>query len=147
MNPRPRYLGIDHGAKRIGLAYGDELGVATPLPAVVGGEPAKRWDRLAAVVKARGITEIVVGLPLNMDGTSGPKAREAEAFASRLRAEFQIPVHLADERLSSYEAEASIPASRRRLVRASGAIDSRAATIILQDYLNSLDIGAEGPAP
>jgi putative Holliday junction resolvase len=146
MSARPRLLGIDLGTKRIGLAYGDELGVATPMPAIVGGEPAKRWERLAVVIRERKITEVVVGLPLNMDGTSGPKAFESEAFAARIRDEFQLPVHLADERLSSYEAESTIPASRRRSVRASGTIDSRAAAIILQDFLNAREIGKEGPA-
>ncbi|HEY1764429.1 MAG TPA: Holliday junction resolvase RuvX [Opitutaceae bacterium] len=147
MNSGPRFLGIDHGTKRVGLAYGDELGVATPMPAIVGGEPAKRWERLAAIIKERRISEIVLGLPLNMDGTSGPKAREAEALAVRLRTEFQVPVHLADERLSSYEAESTIPPSKRRSVRSLGTIDSRAAAIILQDFLNARDIGREGPSP
>jgi putative holliday junction resolvase len=66
----------------------------------------------------------------------GPKAKEAEAFAQRLRGELALPVHLVDERLTSYEAESSIPKARRREVRASGLIDSRSATLILQDYLD-----------
>ena len=131
-----RCLGIDYGTRRIGLSYGDDLGVATPLPALVDAEPGKRWAALAAVVAQRRITDFVVGHPLNMDDTAGPKAKEAEAFAARLRAEFGCPVHLIDERLTSYEAEASIPKGRRREVRASGLIDSRAATLILQDFLD-----------
>ena len=71
-----------------------------------------------------------------MDDTAGPKAKEAEALAERLRTEFGLPVHLVDERLTSYEAESTIPKSKRRDVRASGLIDSRAATIILQDFLD-----------
>ena len=71
-----------------------------------------------------------------MDGTAGFKAKEVDAFATRLRAEFGLPVHLVDERLTSYEAEATIARAKRRDVRASGIIDSRAATIILQDYLD-----------
>ena len=131
-----RCLGIDYGTRRIGLSYGDDLGVATPLPALVDAEPGKRWTALAAVVAQRRITDFVVGHPLNMDDTAGPKAKEAEAFAARLQAEFGCPVHLIDERLTSYEAEASIPKGRRREVRASGLIDSRAATLILQDFLD-----------
>jgi putative Holliday junction resolvase len=131
-----RFLGIDHGTRRMGLAYGDEIGVATPLPAISSEDPARQWAGIAAVLEGRRITEIVVGHPLNMDGSSGPKAREVEAFASRLRSEFNLPVHLVDERLTSYEAESTIPPSRRRAVRKSGLIDSRAATIILQDYLS-----------
>jgi len=130
-----RFLGIDYGTRRIGLSYGDELGVATPLPALVDVDPARRWDALLGLARQRRIQELVVGHPLNMDDSAGPKAKEAEAFAARLAAELGCPVHLVDERLTSHEAEASLPASRRRAVRASGIIDSRAATLILQDYL------------
>jgi putative Holliday junction resolvase len=131
-----RCLGIDYGTKRIGLSYGDELGVATPLPALTDADPAKRRAALNEVVRQRRITDLVIGLPLNMDDTAGPKAKEAEALAARLRAELGLPVHLIDERLTSYEAESSIPKAKRREVRASGVIDSRAATLILQDFLN-----------
>jgi putative Holliday junction resolvase len=131
-----RFLGIDYGARRIGLSYGDELGVATPLPALIEADPAKRWTALVAVVTQRRITDLVIGYPLNMDDTAGFKAKEVDAFAARLREEVKLPVHLVDERLTSYEAESTIAKSRRRDVRASGIIDSRAATIILQDYLN-----------
>jgi putative Holliday junction resolvase len=131
-----RFLGIDHGTRRIGLAYGDDIGVATPLPAFASQDPAKQWARIAEVLKARRITEVVVGHPLNMDGSSGPKALEVEAFARRIRAQFNLPVHLVDERLTSYEAESTIPPSKRRAVRRTGLVDSRAATIILQDYLD-----------
>jgi putative Holliday junction resolvase len=131
-----RCLGIDHGARRIGLSYGDDLGVATPLPALTDADPAKRRAALAAIVKQRRVTDIVVGHPLNMDDSVGPKAKEAEAFAEALRREFGLPVHLIDERLTSYEAESTIVRARRRQVRASGIVDSRAATLILQDFLD-----------
>ena len=131
-----RFLGIDHGTRRIGLAYGDELGVATPLPALTHPDPGQRWSALLVVARERRVTELVLGHPLNMDDTAGPKAKEAEALAERLRTEFGLPVHLVDERLTSYEAESTIPKSKRRDVRASGLIDSRAATIILQDFLD-----------
>jgi putative Holliday junction resolvase len=130
-----RCLGIDYGEKRIGLSYGDALGVAVPLPALTAATAEKRQQALAALVRARNITDFVLGLPLNMDGSTGPKAKEAETFAAQLRADFGLPVHLVDERLTSYEAEETIPKSRRRAVRASGLIDSRAATLILQDFL------------
>lgn len=131
-----RCLGIDYGARRVGLSYGDEIGVATPLPALIDAEPAKRWAALVALVKARKITDFVLGFPFNMDDTVGFKAKEVEVFAEKLRTEFGLPVHFVDERLTSYEAESSIPKAKRREVRASGLVDSRAATIILQDFLN-----------
>lgn len=135
---RMRFLGIDHGTRRIGLAYGDDIGVATPLPAIVSGDPARQWAGIAAVLKERKITDVVLGHPLNMDGTSGPKAEDVERFARRMQAEFGLPVHLVDERLTSYEAELTIAPSKRRAMRKSGLVDSRAATLILQDFLDGL---------
>ncbi len=131
-----RFLGIDHGTRRIGLASGDELGLATPLPALVEADPAARRRALAGVVKARRIQEIVLGLPLNMDGSAGFKAKEVEAFAAELRAEFGLPVHLVDERLTSHIAEAGMNQKELRAIRAKGIVDSRAAAVILQDYLD-----------
>ena len=131
-----RCLGIDYGTRRIGLAYGDDLGVATPLPALVHSDPAQRWAALLLVARERRVTDVVVGHPLNMDDSVGPKAREAEELARRLQAELGFPVHLVDERLTSYEAESTIAKAARRDVRARGTIDSRAATLILQDFLN-----------
>ena len=131
-----RCLGIDYGTRRIGIAFGDELGVATPLPALVDPDPNKRWAALAELVKLRRVTDLVIGHPLNMDDTAGPKALEAENLARKIERDLGIPVHLIDERLTSYEAEATIAKSRRRDVRSSGIIDSRAATLILQDFLN-----------
>jgi putative holliday junction resolvase len=132
-----RCLGLDYGTRRIGLAFGDDLCVATPLAALSSADPAKRWSGLAAVLKDRRITDVVLGHPINMDGSSGPKAAEVEEFAGRIRAEFGLPVHLIDERLTSYEAESTIEPSKRRAVRRSGLIDSRAATLILQDFLDA----------
>ncbi|MBL9206357.1 MAG: Holliday junction resolvase RuvX [Opitutaceae bacterium] len=131
-----RCLGIDYGAKRMGLSYGDDIGVATPLPALIGLTSPDRLNALQALIKERRITELVMGLPLNMDDSVGPKALEVQKFADQLRQTFSLPVHLVDERLTSSEAEESIPKHRRRDLRSSGIVDSRAATLILQDYLN-----------
>jgi putative holliday junction resolvase len=131
-----RFLGIDYGTRRIGLATGDELGVATPLPALVEAELAARRLALAAVVKQRRIDEIVIGYPLNMDGTAGYKAKETDVVAAELRAEFGLPVHLVDERLTSHIAEQGMNQKQLREIRAKGIVDSRAAAVILQDYLD-----------
>lgn len=141
-----RFLGIDYGERRIGLSYGDELGVATPLPAITVVEEMKRRAALTSIIRDRRITELVIGHPLNMDDTAGPKAKEIEKVAERLRKEHGLPVHLVDERLTSYEAESTIAKSKRRDVRASGVIDSRAATLILQDYLDLRFPPSEPPA-
>jgi len=131
-----RCLGIDYGTKRVGLAHGDDLGVATPLPALIDSEEAARWTKLGDVIRQRRITDLVLGFPYNMDGSVGFKAKEVEAFAERLKAEFSLPVHLVDETLTSYAAESTIAKKSRRAVRDSGLIDSRAACLILQDFLD-----------
>ncbi len=131
-----RCLGIDYGTKRVGLAAGDDLGVATPLPALVDAEENARWIRLGEVIRRRRITDLVVGYPYNMDGSAGFKAKEVDAFAARLTAQFGLPVHLVDETLTSSEAESSIPKKDRRGLRDSGRVDSRAACLILQDFLD-----------
>ena len=130
------YLGIDYGTKRVGLAHGDEIGVATPLPALVDPDEAARWQKLGEIIRLRCITDLVLGYPYNMDGSVGFKAKEVDAFAVKLTAQFGLPVHLVDETLTSSEAESSIPKKDRRSVRDSGLIDSRAACLILQDYLD-----------
>ncbi len=131
-----RCLGIDYGTRRIGLAYGDELGIATPLPALTDADPAKRRAGLAAVAKARRVTDLVLGYPYNMDGTTGFKAKEVDAFAAQLRADLGLPVHLIDERLTSHMAEAGMTQLELREIRAKGIVDSRAAALILQDFLD-----------
>ncbi len=131
-----RCLGIDYGSKRVGLAHGDEIGVATPLPAVLEEAEDARWARLGDVIRTRRITDLVVGYPYNMDGSVGFKAKEVDAFVAELKARYGLPVHLVDETLTSYAAESSIKKKDRRGVRDSGLIDSRAATIILQDFLD-----------
>lgn len=133
-----RCLGIDYGTRRLGLSFGDDIGVATPLPALVQPTAEQRWVVLVEIVQQRRITDLVLGYPYNMDGSAGFKAKEVDAFAERLRKECGLPVHLVDERLTSYEAESTIAKAKRRDVRASGLIDSRAATIILQDYLDQV---------
>jgi putative holliday junction resolvase len=131
-----RCLGIDYGTKRIGLAHGDEIGVATPLPAILEGPGEAAWAKLGELIRQRRITDLVVGYPYNMDGTVGFKAKEVDAFAAQLKTRFALPVHFVDETLTSHEAESSIAKKKRREVRGSGLIDSRAACLILQDYLD-----------
>lgn len=132
-----RCLGIDYGEKRIGLAWGDELGVATPLPAAVEATPGARMEHIARLVKERRVTDFVVGYPYNMDGTVGFKAEEVDAFIARLEARFSLPVHRVDERLTSHSVEQGLGLSgkKERALRKTGVVDSGAATLILQDWL------------
>ena len=131
-----RCLGIDYGTKRVGLAHGDDVGVATPLPALIDADESARWEKLGEVIAQRRITDLVLGYPYNMDGSAGFKAKEVDVFAAKLKARFGLPVHLVDETLTSAEAESSIAKKDRRGVRGSGLVDSRAACLILQDFLD-----------
>lgn len=131
-----RALGIDYGTKRIGLAIGDELGLASPLPALVEQDAEQRWQSLARAIREKRITDLVIGYPYNMDGSVGPMAQRVDVFAARLRDSFGLPVHLIDESLTSYAAEATLPKKKLRQVRDVGLIDSRAAAIVLQDFLD-----------
>ncbi len=131
-----RCLGIDYGTKRVGLAHGDEVGVALPLPALIDPDEAARWQKLGELIRQRRITDLVVGYPYNMDGSVGFKAKEVDVFVGKLEKEFGLPVHRVDETLTSYAAESTIAKKDRRDVRASGLVDSRAACLILQDFLD-----------
>jgi putative holliday junction resolvase len=136
-----RCLGIDYGERRIGLAYGDELGVAVALAAAVQPTVDERMAAIGAVISARRIDQLVVGYPYNMDGSAGFKAREVDAFIAELERRFQLPVARVDERLTSHLAESAWRQTARRGhrlrdIRDSGRIDSQAAAIILQDYLD-----------
>src|SRR5471030_1467408 len=98
------FLGLDYGAKRWGLSFGDELGLAVPLTAAVAPDAEQRFTQVAREITTRKIAELVVGYPYNMDGTAGFKAREVDAFIAELERRFRLPVHRTDERLTSHEA-------------------------------------------
>lgn len=139
-----RYLGIDWGEKRIGLAFADELGVATPLSAAVDAKKKARLARIGGIVEARKVDAFVVGYPLNMDGSAGFKAREVDAFVAELERRFRLPVHRVDERLSSHAVESAFRGGRKP-ARRSGAVDSSAAALILRDFLQSQSGAPEVP--
>ena len=131
-----RCLGIDYGSKRVGLSHGDEVGVALPLPALIDPDETVRWQKLGELIRQRRITDLVIGYPYNLDGSVGFKAKEVDGFVDKLEKEFSLPVHRVDETLTSYTAEAGIAKKDRRGLRASGLVDSRAACLILQDFLD-----------
>ena len=134
-----RYLGIDWGEKRWGIAYADELGVATPLEAITQVDASARWDALRRVVVQRRVDGFVVGYPYNMDGSVGFKAKEVDAFIGELEQQFPaIEIHRVDERLTSHAAGSGWSERQKREQRRSGKLDSSAAAIILQDFVDQL---------
>jgi putative Holliday junction resolvase len=132
-----RYLGLDLGKARIGLALADDvLRTARPLEVVAHVSEREDLARIAAVAREWEVGQAVVGLPLNMDDSEGPAARHARAFAARLGEALGVPVALHDERLSTFEADDRLRgrgvAPRDRRAR----IDAEAAAVILQGWLD-----------
>jgi putative Holliday junction resolvase len=132
-----RFLGVDLGRVRIGLALADDvLRAARPLRTV-----ARRPDveTLAEIVRAAGEYEVdraVLGLPLNMDGSEGEAARRARAFAPKLEAALGVPVELFDERLSTFEAESRLRDQGFSAKDRRSRVDAEAAAVILQGWLD-----------
>ena len=141
------YLGIDWGEKRIGLAYADEVGIAVPLPAAVAASKKARLQHVEQMIKERRIDEIVCGYPLNMNGSVGFKAREVDVFIEEIAKRFRLPIHRIDERLSSHSIEQGLRGQKKKPDRKSGEIDSRAAALILQDFIEEQALNASTPLP
>jgi len=133
-------LGIDAGERRVGVAVSDELRLlASPVCVLNRARGlAPVLDALAQLVQREGVAQLVVGLPLNADGSIGTQARRAQDFARVAARVVGIPVELWDERLSTRAAEAIVRAQGRsaRRVRQRGELDAIAAAVILQDYLD-----------
>lgn len=132
-----RYLGVDLGRARIGLALADDvLRTARPLRVIARrGEEAD----LAAIAEAARDYEVeraILGLPLNMDGSEGASARLARAFAPRLEAALGVPVELFDERLSTFEAETRLRDQGFSAKDSRARVDAEAAAVILQGWLD-----------
>ncbi|EDY84576.1 conserved hypothetical protein TIGR00250 [Verrucomicrobiia bacterium DG1235] len=131
-----RCIGVDYGERRVGVAFGDDIGVATPLQAIVKATEEERIQALVDLARERRATDFVFGYPYNMNGSVGFKAKEVDAFIDKLLKAIDLPVHRLDERLTSVEASKAFPKKRDDELRRSGKIDSVAASLILQDYLN-----------
>ena len=129
-----RILAIDYGTKRVGLALSDETGtIAQPL----GFLPAsKLFDLLKETVAERKADEIVVGIPRNMNGTYGPMADKARAFAAALQQAVAVPVKTWDERLTTVQANRFLIQSGMRRQKRKERVDQTAAAILLQSYLD-----------
>jgi len=130
-------IGLDVGEKRVGVAVTDPLGkTAQPLDTIDRDEST--LDRLAEIAKDAGAERLVVGLPLNMDGTEGDQARRVRLFAVEVERALGIPLHFVDERLTTREAEAVLAKGRARRRDRKRASDKLAASIILRAYLDTL---------
>ena len=132
-----RALGIDTGDARIGLALSDELRMlAHPFESVPAGRGA--LGRIASVVREKAVDTVVVGLPKNMNGTKGPAAEKAEAFAEAVRVLVpEVKIVLWDERLTTVAAQRALHEAGRNTKQSRAVIDQGAAQLILQGWLDS----------
>lgn len=148
---RQSILAVDYGRARIGLALADsETRLPRPLSTMERINRNEDMRRLRELVREHGVKQIVVGLPLRLDGTHGEMAEEVERFAQRVRKQIGVPVEMVDERLTSWEAERLMEEIQGRFIRdeklgsnkkpknvqAKMTVDAVAAAVILKEYLD-----------
>ncbi|MFH1552148.1 MAG: Holliday junction resolvase RuvX [Candidatus Omnitrophota bacterium] len=134
-----RIMGLDIGTKNIGVALSDETGIlAQGKEVITRTSNRKTLARIREILDEFKVVEIVVGLPINMNGTMGERAEDSTRFADMLKEETHLPVKLWDERLSTKEAESIMIKGSVRREKRKKLVDKLAAQIILQGYLDSL---------
>ena len=142
LNTSGKLLGVDFGDKRTGLAISDERRtLASGIDKISVGGMQRTADAVAAIARERGVAGIVVGLPVNMDGSHGPRAEHAEKFARLLRerlADTDIVVGMIDERMTTMAASRYLNETDTRGQKRKGVIDTLSAQIILQNALDKL---------
>ncbi len=132
-----KYLGVDYGDVRTGLAVSDITGfLAGGIGQISPGGMKNTALAVAARAKELGVVRIIVGLPKNMDGSEGFRAEAVHAFVALLSAETEIPVALMDERLSTCEAHRYLQSTNTGGKKRKAVVDTLSAQIILQDYLD-----------
>ena len=133
-----RVMALDVGGRRIGVALSDPTRVlASPLTTLRAEPRPRAIDQIAELVARHEVAEVVVGLPLTLSGEIGSQAKLVQAFAEELRAVLAVPLHMFDERLTSVAAERMMQELGIKPERRRERIDEVAASIILQDFLDS----------
>ena len=144
LNTRGKLLGVDFGDKRTGLAISNDMRtLASGITQISVGGMQKTAAAVAQVAKDRAVVGVVVGLPVNMDGSHGPRAQHAEKFAGLLREALatlgvEIPVVMQDERMTTMAASRYLNETDTRGSKRKGVIDTLSAEIILQNALDKL---------
>lgn len=132
-----RILGIDYGVRRIGIALSDPLKIsAQPLPTIKAEGMEQVLTELETIIRDKNVTEIVVGMPLNLKGQKSKAAQKVEKFIQYLKNRFKLPVHCWDERWTSLAAQRTIIALGKSPSRHKDKIDQISALIILQSFLD-----------
>ncbi|MBK8994787.1 MAG: Holliday junction resolvase RuvX [Myxococcales bacterium] len=134
---RMRAAAIDLGTVRVGLAVADDLGLlAHPRPFLNGKDKGKLIAELGRLAQEEGIERFLVGLPRRLDGREGPEAKRARQFAAKLRAATGVAVEMIDEWLSTREAAARLRERGVKAREARAVVDSEAAALLLQSWLD-----------
>ena len=136
-----RVLAMDYGERRIGVAVSDPMRIiAQPLETIVRSvkQSGAHLERIASLVDEYEVKQIVIGLPLHMEGRHGPEADAAKAFGARVSERTGVPVEYLDERWTSLEAKKVLKASGARRKARKGSVDRVAAAIILRVYLERI---------
>ena len=129
-------LGFDYGTKQIGVAVGQLItGQARELCILKAQNGVPDWQKVEALIREWQPDAIVVGLPLNMDGTPSAMSERAEKFARRLHGRFNLPVHMQDERLTTYEAKGQRLSEGQRGSYRDNPVDALAAALLLESWL------------
>jgi putative Holliday junction resolvase len=132
-----RILAVDPGSKRVGLALSDPTGTIAQALTTVAADPRETLpSRLVEIARARDAGKIVVGLPLRLDGSSGPEASASRKLADELRAASGLPVELVDERLTTVAAERAMISTGMRRAKRRTTVDRVAAALMLQSHLD-----------
>ncbi len=133
-----RIMGIDIGDKRVGVAISDPTGfLASAHSVLIVQSPAHAANEVARLCRETGVIRVVVGMPLNMDGSKGPAAQKTAAFIEDLKPKINLPIVTWDERLSTKAAHDILMQSGKKAPARRGIVDKVAAEIILQGYLDS----------
>lgn len=132
-----RYLGLDVGEKRIGVAICDPMLITTRSLVALSRNPEnKAVAEIAAICKEYGISTVVVGLPYNMDGTLGHQAKNCQDFAKKLEVDAKLEVCFEDERLTSFEAEQILAKQGKKYTKNKELVDMMSAELILRQFIN-----------
>jgi len=130
-------MGLDYGARRIGVAMSDELLLtAQGSNTIFNNSLAETVSTIARLVKENGVVEVIVGLPINMNGTHGQKVKEVIEFTENLMKSIPIPVKTWDERLTTAQAERALLEGNMSRAKRKRLNDMIAAQLILQGYLD-----------
>lgn len=133
-----RLLALDIGERRIGVAVSDPTGtLARPLTAITRASRLADFEAVERLIEEYAIEQVIVGMPLSLNGTEGPQARQTRRYSDKMAQAISAPVQFWDERYSSKAASEILRKRGKRQNRARGTLDAAAAAVVLQSYLDA----------